>query len=131
MSSEPKISVGFVVNLTFLFNRIIYLNTGDPMPNFIPVAKVTDLKPGQAKMIMAGGHQIALFNVGGSFYATSNICLHMGGPLGDGDLSDQLVTCPWHGWEYDVKTGECLTSPALKVQTYEVKVERDEIQVGI
>ncbi len=101
------------------------------MPDFITVAKVADLKPGQAKMILAGGHQIALFNVRGNFYATSNVCLHMGGPLGDGDLSDNVVSCPYHGWEYDVKTGECITSPTLKVQTYPVQVNGEEIQVAI
>ena len=101
------------------------------MPDFITVAKVADLKPGQLKMILAGGHQIALFNVRGNFYATSNVCLHMGGPLGDGDLSDQVVSCPYHGWEYDVVSGECLTSPNLKVQTYPVQVNGEEIQVAI
>ncbi len=101
------------------------------MPDFITVAKTVDLKPGQAKMVLAGGHQIALFNVGGNFYATSNLCLHMGGPLSDGDLSDQIVACPYHGWEYDVKTGECLISPGAKLRTYELKIIGDEIQVGI
>ncbi len=101
------------------------------MPDFITVAKIADLKPGQAKIILAGGQEIALFNVGGSFYATSNVCLHMAGPLGEGDLSDQVVSCPYHGWQYDVKTGECFTLPGMKIQTYPVQIMGEEVQISI
>lgn len=62
------------------------------MADFITVAKTVDLKPGQAKTILAAGHQIALFNVAGSFYATSNVCLHMAGPLGRG--TSKIMLCP-------------------------------------
>ncbi len=101
------------------------------MPDYITVAKIVDLKPGQAKIILAGGQQIALFNVGGNFYATSNVCLHMAGPLGEGDLSDQVVSCPYHGWQYDVKTGVSETNPSVKVKTYEVKTEGSSILISL
>ena len=76
------------------------------MAGFIKVAKVADLPEGSGKLIEAGGKQIALFNAGGKFFAIDNACKHRGGPLAEGELEGTTVTCPWHGWEYDVTTGE-------------------------
>ena len=80
---------------------------------FVEVAKVSDVKPGHNKVVKAGGKEVALFNVDGKFHATTNTCLHRGGPLGEGSLSDSVVTCPWHGWQYDVKSGACKTNPSV------------------
>lgn len=99
-----------------------------PIPEF-PVAKVTELAPGKAKVVSAGGRQMALFNVGGRFYATANICLHRQGPLGEGDLDGPVVTCPLHGWTYDVATGVNRENPRLKVATFPTKVEGDQVSI--
>ena len=101
------------------------------MSNFVKVARVGDIPPGQATIVEAEGRSLALFNVGGAFYATDNECLHRGGPLGEGFLEEKKVTCPWHGWRYDVATGQAEMDPSMKLNTYPVKVEGEEILVGL
>jgi len=99
------------------------------MPNVTTVAKTTDIEPGAGKIVEANGREVAIFNVDGCFYAIDNVCIHKGGPLGDGSLEGEVVTCPWHGWRFNVKTGACLANPAAKVKAYAIKVENDEIKL--
>jgi nitrite reductase/ring-hydroxylating ferredoxin subunit len=101
------------------------------MVNFVRVAATTDLLPGQGRVVVAGNRQIALFNVGGTFYAIDNTCLHLGGPLGEGYLEGDTVICPWHGWTYNVTTGVCPINPNISVKTYPVKVEGLEVHLGL
>lgn len=101
------------------------------MPEFRKVATVSEVPPGKGKAVAIGPKKIALFNVDGKLYAIDNTCLHRGGPLGEGDLEGTTVTCPWHGWEYDVATGASSVNPSVKVATYPVRVEGQEIQVQI
>jgi len=101
------------------------------MARFVKVAKVNEMPPGTAREFQADGRMIALFNVDGNFYAVDNTCLHRGGPLGQGTLEGEVVTCPWHGWQYNVKSGEAVFNEQIKVQCYEVKVEGDDICVGL
>lgn len=93
------------------------------------VAKVTDLKPGDCLSVEAGGIGVALFNADGTIYALNNTCPHAGGPLGEGFLDGHIVECPWHGWRYNVKTGERVENPDFKVACYPVQVEGNEIRV--
>lgn len=101
------------------------------MPNFIKVASKNDLKPGEGKVIDVSGTKVALFNVDGEFFAINNTCRHKGGPLGEGYLEGDVVTCPWHGWKYNVKTGANVTIPNLKMASYKVKVEGDDVMVAV
>ncbi|MCH7824760.1 MAG: Rieske (2Fe-2S) protein [Acidobacteria bacterium] len=101
------------------------------MSDFISVAKLTDVPSGEGRVVEAGGVAIALFNVDGTFHALDNTCLHRGGPLGDGVCADGTVTCPWHGWQYDMATGECKSMPGESVDTYEVRVEGEDVQVKL
>ena len=101
------------------------------MPNFVKVASTSDLKPGENKVINVNGTDIALYNIDGDFFATNNTCLHRGGPLGEGFLEGNVVTCPWHGWRFDVKTGANVTIPSAKVATYQVKVEDTNVLVAL
>ncbi len=73
---------------------------------FVCVAKATDIAPGQIREIQLQRITIAVANVGGQFHAISNTCLHRGGPLGQGSLQGNVVTCPWHGWSFDVTSGK-------------------------
>jgi len=75
------------------------------------------------------GKTIALANVQGRFFAIHNTCLHRGGPLGQGVLERSVVTCPWHGWEYDVSTGKTMANPEVGVETYAVEVRGEDIFV--
>ncbi len=101
------------------------------MPNFVKVASMSDLKPGAAMTVVVNGIDIALYNVGGKIYATNNTCLHQGGPLGEGILEGEVVSCPWHMWEYNVCTGEKVGNSSLKLATYPVEVEGTDIKVGV
>lgn len=101
------------------------------MPDYVKVANLSELQPGSCKMVEANGKEIALFNVDGTVYALDNTCLHQGGPLGEGMLEGQVVTCPWHMWQYNVCTGENLRNGAIKVQPYAVRVEGNDIQVAV
>ncbi len=99
------------------------------MPEFIEVAKEDEIKEGQGKTVEAKGIEIGLFKKDSKFYAINNICLHQGGPLGEGYLSGCMVECSLHGWTYDIRTGE---SPmGVKVETYSVKVENGKVFVQV
>jgi 3-phenylpropionate/trans-cinnamate dioxygenase ferredoxin component len=101
------------------------------MGEFVKVATLSELAAGTCKSVEAGGKVIALFNVDGNIYALDNTCLHRGGPLGEGTLNGDVVTCPWHMWEYNVRSGEKVGSPAVKVVTYPVQVEGNDIKVAV
>ncbi len=101
------------------------------MVEFIKVASISELSVGSSKTVEVQGKVIALFNVGGRIYALDNTCLHQGGPLGEGRLEGEVVTCPWHMWEFNVRTGEKVGEPSLRVATYPVQVDGDDIKVAL
>jgi nitrite reductase/ring-hydroxylating ferredoxin subunit len=101
------------------------------MSNFVKVAAVADLPPGKVKTITVGERMIALCNVEGTFYALDGVCIHRGGPLGEGYVDGDKLECPWHGWQFEVKTGCVAFNPREKVPTYEVKVEGPDVLVAI
>ena len=102
------------------------------MASLVTVLKTSDLKPGQGKAVEVGGKTIALFNVGGTYYAMDDTCTHVGGPLSEGSVSGTTVTCPWHGAEFDVTCGKHLAAPAPEdVSCYKVQVSGDDIQVEV
>jgi nitrite reductase/ring-hydroxylating ferredoxin subunit len=101
------------------------------MPAFQNAASVTEIAPGSGKTVTCGGKSLAVFNVGGTFRAIDNTCLHRGGPLGEGTLEGGVVTCPRHGWQYDLTNGECVFNPAAKVKTYPAKVEGGQVMVEV
>jgi len=102
------------------------------MAGFVKVGKTGDLSPGQGKKVEVGGKKIALFNVDGAYYAIDDACTHRGGPLSEGELSGNEVTCPWHGAVFDVKTGNTLGPPATKgVARYNVRVSGDSIELEV
>jgi len=98
---------------------------------FVLAAKAADVPAGTIREFQVGGKAIALANVGGQFHAISNTCLHRGGPLGDGVLEGSVVTCPWHGWQYDVVTGKVGQNPSVGVEVYPIEVRGDEVFVDV
>lgn len=87
---------------------------------------------GGRKLIRAKNKEIALFNLEGVFYAIDNSCPHSTGPLVEGHLYGTTVTCPWHGSQFDVTTGQCQAGPALqRVTTYPVRVEDNVLFIEI
>jgi nitrite reductase (NADH) small subunit len=101
------------------------------MAEFVRAIAASDLAPGQCAEVAVGATPVAIYNVDGKFYATSNTCLHRGGPLGQGLLQGQEVMCPWHAWSWNVTTGENAANGTLKIPTYEVKVEGGEVFVKV
>lgn len=102
------------------------------MSKWIQVAQTSDIAPGQMRPYVADEEPIVVCNVGGAFYAFQNMCSHQELSLDDGALTGKVVTCPHHGAEFDVITGEALTLPAVSpIVTYPVKVEGIAIFVEV
>src|SRR5437870_12208771 len=99
------------------------------MPNFVKVATVSQVAPGTGMVATVNDKEVAVFNVDGTFHAIDNVCKHRGGPLGEGELEGDTVTCPWHGWQYDVKSGKSINNPSACVKSYQVKVEGSDVKI--
>ncbi len=94
---------------------------------FQKVAQLSALPPDSVTEVMVDGRPYAICNVGGSVRALSGVCVHRGGPLGQGQIHEGRVVCPFHLWEFDCATGENDFDPAKRVPTFEVKVEGDDV----
>ena len=101
------------------------------MSDYITVAMVDQIPPGTCKSVEVRGVFIALCNVAGTVYALDNTCPHAGGPIGEGTLAGELITCPWHGWRFNVRTGERPENPDFKLARCQVRIEGEKIQVAI
>ncbi len=102
------------------------------MGELIKVAALSDVPPGTGRQVDAGGQAVAVFNVGGTIYAIGGTCTHRGGPLGEGDLDEAVITCPWHGAQFDVTTGQVVAPPAgQSVPAYKVVVDGEDISVDV
>ena len=101
------------------------------MSNWIEIATVEDLLPGRALECVASGKIIALFRIDDQFHALDGICPHQGGPLGKGKLQGCVVTCPWHGWRFNVTDGAYQSNQTLFQKSYPVKIERGKVLVNM
>ena len=101
------------------------------MPGFVKMATLDELPPGRSKEVEHDGRIYALFNVDGVITALDGICPHQGGPLAEGELEGPIVTCPWHGWQFDVRSGQSTLSGKLKQPVFEVKVEGRDVLVAV
>jgi 3-phenylpropionate/trans-cinnamate dioxygenase ferredoxin subunit len=101
------------------------------MSEFVKVAEVSDLAPGEKMLVEYEGAPVGLFNIEGEFYAIHDVCTHDGGPLVEGELKGHIIVCPRHGARFDVKTGAVRTLPAYApVPIYRVKIEGDNILIA-
>ena len=101
------------------------------MSEFHEVATLTEVQNETGKEVVVNGQLVALFNVDGEIFAIDGMCAHAGGPLGTGCLEGKIVTCPWHGWQYDVSTGQHCLTENIRQTTYPVKVEEGKIFVEV
>lgn len=99
--------------------------------SFRPVAKLADLRAEKPVLVQTAGKEIALFSIEGKVYAIDNLCCHRGAPLIDGDFTGELVTCPWHAWQFNVRTGACTTVPAARQTSYPVLVDGEDVAVEV
>jgi nitrite reductase/ring-hydroxylating ferredoxin subunit len=86
---------------------------------------------GEAREFEVAGKTICVANVNGTCSAIDNVCLHMGGPLGQGYVEGGKVVCPWHGWDYDPHTGQLANDPKTKLNVYPLKIENGEVMVDV
>ena len=101
------------------------------MAEFVRVASTNEIPSGQGRMFEVGGRQVAVFNVDGQFHAIDNVCEHQGGPLAEGELDGCIVTCPWHGWTYDVSTGTSPDDPDTRVRSFQLRIDGNDILVAV
>ena len=96
---------------------------------FVRAARAEDVPPGRLFEVDVAGKSVGLANVSGKVCAFSNICLHQGGPLCEGDLVGQELACPWHAWTYDVTTGKLAGNSEVGLETFPVEVREGDIYV--
>ncbi len=101
------------------------------MPEFITVARVGEIPEGRGRTFAVGGQTVAVFRVDGEYFALDDFCPHMGASLGTGDVHDGAVVCDRHLWAFSLSDGVCREAPTMKAQTFDVRVQGDEIQVGV
>ncbi len=101
------------------------------MSRFVKMATLDELPPGGTREIEHDGRIYALFNREGTIVAIDGICPHQGGPLAEGFVEGTLVTCPWHGWQFDLKTGCMPGSARIKVSVFAVKIEGNDVLVEV
>ncbi len=101
------------------------------MDDFVAVARVSEIAPGQVKLVRVKGQSIGIANVDGSFYAFADVCTHDDGPLAEGELEGRQIVCPRHGARFDVSSGAALSMPAVTpTPVYDLIVEGDQIKVN-
>jgi len=99
---------------------------------FVKVAVVSELTPGQGKLVVVAGKQLALFLTEGKLFAIDEICPHRGAPMHEGYCEGSQVTCPWHNASFDLATGKHLSPPAKSgVQSYPVRLNGDDVEIEV
>ena len=103
------------------------------MPKFVKVGTTGEFEgTGAGKLVEANGQDIAVFKVDGSYHAIENTCPHAGGPLAEGELEGEVVTCPWHGSQFNVKTGAVVAPPANRgVKSFPVRVTGNDVEIEV
>ena len=104
---------------------------GRRLADFVAVGRVDDFPAGRGRMVVVNGRHVALFRLDEEFYAIDNLCLHRAGPLCDGEIERGVVTCPWHGWSYEIRTGTLVQDPRVGVSKHLTRVVDDQVQVQL
>ena len=100
--------------------------------SLVSVARLDDLQAGQPKLVEVGGTRLLLVRVNDEVHACDDVCAHQGGPLSEGKLSGVRLACPWHGWMYDVRTGQCvIPGRGNRVASYPTRIEAGEVWVEV
>ena len=90
---------------------------------------VEDIPEGRGQVVVVDGRRLVLFRLGDQVHAVINSCIHQGGELGGGTLTDTVVTCPLHGWQFDITDGSCLTVPGASIDTFDTRIKQDRVEV--
>lgn len=101
------------------------------MGRWIRAIPTRDCPPGTSREVVVEDRIVAMFNVDGTLYALDGVCPHQGGPLGQGTLAGCVVTCPWHGWQFDVRSGQNQLNPRIVQPCFPTRVEGEWILVNL
>ncbi|HET8798287.1 MAG TPA: Rieske 2Fe-2S domain-containing protein [Thermoanaerobaculia bacterium] len=101
------------------------------MADFVEVGMTAEVPEGRVVARTVEGRTIAIYHTARGFFATDNTCPHRGGPLAEGDLLGDEITCPWHLWGFDVVTGLCAGNREVAVATHEVRIDGERILVKL
>ena len=101
------------------------------MPDWIPIAEASECPPGTSMERVADGRMVAIANVDGTLHAIDGLCPHQGGPLGTGALCGTVLTCPWHGWQFDGTTGRHQVSATVRQVVHEVRTRDGMIEIRL
>ena len=88
-----------------------------------------DIPEGRGQVVVVDGRRLVLFRLGDQVHAVINSCIHQGGELDGGTLTDTVVTCPLHGWQFDITDGSCLTVPGASIDTFDTRIKQDRVEV--
>lgn len=102
-----------------------------PDVEFVVVGKVADFPDGRGRLVAVDGRHVAVFRLGDELHALDNMCLHRGGPLCEGPVENGVVTCPWHGWSYEIRTGTMVQDPRVGVSRHETLTDGDSVSVKL
>jgi 3-phenylpropionate/trans-cinnamate dioxygenase ferredoxin subunit len=109
-----------------------YAQVDESQIEYVDIAPVTELPPGERLFVEIEGKPVVIFNIAGQFFSIADVCSHDDGPVGEGDLEGYNIVCPRHGAEFDVRTGKVLSMPAVvDIPAYPVRVADGMIQLGI
>lgn len=98
------------------------------MASKIKISNVSAIPEGKGIVVrLPNGTEVALFKVKGEVFALDNTCPHEGGPLGEGELTDYQIQCPWHAWDFDVRSGCCINNPGIDARHLDIEIDGDEI----
>ena len=98
---------------------------------FVDVGRISDFRPGVGREVLVGRLRVAIFRLDEGFFAIDNLCLHQAGPLADGAVEEGVVTCPWHGWSYDLRTGILVQDGKMRVSCHRTRLVGDVVQVRL
>ena len=101
------------------------------MSQTVHLIATEDVTPGMAAEVIAEGRVFAVYNIDGVFHVLDGICPHAGGPLGKGTLHGCVVTCPWHGWQFDVTSGQHQLSDGIRQPSFEASVQDGMVVVSL
>jgi len=101
------------------------------MSRFVKVATLEELVASGSLELEREGHILALFRDEDEVIAMDGMCPHQGGPLASGEIRGNVLSCPWHGWQFDLKSGQCLTARSVRQARYPVRIEGTDILVQL
>lgn len=101
------------------------------MANPVKIGRSEDIPEGVPRQFDVAGRKVAVYRLGGALHAMDGVCPHRGGPVGEGTVENGIAACPWHGWRFEVKTGQCVNAPGTRQAVFPVREEGGDVVVEV